>query len=482
VEHILATWGYLALFVIVAVSAAGPPVGSEVATGYAGALASGQLTTSRDHLGLGWVILVAVLGELVGSIAGYSIGRLGGRPLVDRAGRYMLLTHRDLDRAEAWFTRRGEPFVLFGRLIPLLRSFVSLAAGLGEMTFAKFMAYTVIGAAAYDAMLAGIGYSLGASWHNVIKDFSDAGYVIAVLLAVAIVAALTHRLSVLRAERAGRTRPGLRARAQAAAQRLPEWLERPLAAWHVDWDPPGRQPRAAAVGAATAISVAGSLAADAILVKIAETVFPSTDGYGHFQFADYAKLTVIGVVIACLAWPITTRISSAPRWIFFRMAIVVTLVLWCPDLWILFYDGEPVKAVAVLMLMHLAIALITYNALVRLAPAGSRAAGPPPAPAARSAGPLAARGDAESPARGPHLGGWPARSATDATVPIPRTPEVLPPGRRLQRPVTASRPGQTDRLRYLDHVCAGCDTRHLCCLVDGAYLCRSCQERLQAQG
>jgi uncharacterized membrane protein YraQ (UPF0718 family) len=82
------------------------------------------------------------------------------------------------------------------------------------------------------------------------------------------------------------------------------------------------------------------------------------------------------VIIACLAWPVVTRISSAPRWLFFRLAIVVTLVLWLPDLYIL-YRGESARAVAVLMVMHLAIALVTYNCVVRIAPvrASRRSAG-----------------------------------------------------------------------------------------------------------
>jgi membrane protein DedA with SNARE-associated domain len=215
-EHILSTWGYLALFGIVLVSAVGIPVGSEIATGYAGALASGQLTTSHDHLSLGAVILVATAGELVGSMIGYSVGRFGGRPLVDRVGRYVLLSHRDLDRAEAWFARRGETFVLFGRFIPLLRSFVSVAAGLGEMAVGRFVAFTVIGCAVWCGALASIGYSLGASWHHVISVFSDAGYVLAALFVVAVAALLLHRISVVRAERAMHTRQGLRAREEAA--------------------------------------------------------------------------------------------------------------------------------------------------------------------------------------------------------------------------------------------------------------------------
>jgi hypothetical protein len=118
---------------------------------------------------------------------------------------------------------------------------------------------------------------------------------------------------------------------------------------------------------ATAVSLIGSLAVDAALVAIGKAVFPSTKGYAHFQFSDYSKLTIIGVIIACVAWPIVTRISSAPKWLFFRLAVVVTLVLLLPDLYIL-KQGQPAKAVAVLMCMHLAIALVTYNALVHLAP------------------------------------------------------------------------------------------------------------------
>ena len=148
-------------------------------------------------------------------------------------------------------------------------------------------------------------------------------------------------------------------------------LERSLDLVKVDFAPRHRQPSSARVVLATVVSLVGSLAADAALVAIGEAVFPSTKGYVHFRFSDYSKLTIIGVVIACVAWPIVTRISSAPRWLFFRLAIVVTLVLFLPDLYIL-KQGQPPKAVAVLMCMHLAIAVVTYNALVHLAPVRPR--------------------------------------------------------------------------------------------------------------
>ena len=89
----------------------------------------------------------------------------------------------------------------------------------------------------------------------------------------------------------------------------------------IDFAPTHRSPSGARVLLATVVSLVGSLATDAALVAIGQAVFPSTKGYGHFQFSDYSKLTIIGVIVACAAWPIVTRISSAPRWLFFRLAI-----------------------------------------------------------------------------------------------------------------------------------------------------------------
>ena len=153
----------------------------------------------------------------------------------------------------------------------------------------------------------------------------------------------------------------------------PSTLDRALAVMRIDLGstPAYRQPVLAKVVIAPILAIIGSLVADALLVVVGTHAFPSTKGYVHFQFHDYAKLTIIGIVIACAAWPIMVRISKAPRWLFFRLAIVVTLVLLLPDLYIL-HQGQPFKAVAFLMLMHLAIGIITYNVLVRLAPARRR--------------------------------------------------------------------------------------------------------------
>ena len=144
-------------------------------------------------------------------------------------------------------------------------------------------------------------------------------------------------------------------------------LDRAMTRARLELSPRHRAARPAAVAAGTMASVGLCLLADALLAKAGQAVFPSTRGYVHFQFSDYAKLTVIGVVFACLAWPAVVRFSSDPRWVYRWLAVLVTAVLLLPDLYI-WMQGQPGRAVLVLVTMHLAIALITYNVLVRVAP------------------------------------------------------------------------------------------------------------------
>jgi len=144
-------------------------------------------------------------------------------------------------------------------------------------------------------------------------------------------------------------------------------MQRPLKFSKIDVAPAHRPPSAGRVVLSTVSSIAGSLLINALLVSVSTALLSSSRGYARFQFSDYAKLTVIGVVIACAAWPVVTWISSSPRWLFLRLAILVTLVLCAPDLWLL-ARGQPADAVAVLLTMHLAVALVTYNVLVHVSP------------------------------------------------------------------------------------------------------------------
>ncbi|MGP0110530.1 MAG: hypothetical protein ACLPR9_17005 [Acidimicrobiales bacterium] len=177
----------------------------------------------------------------------------------------------------------------------------------------------------------------------------------------------------------------------------------------IDWSGHHPQPSTVTLAVATIMSVAGSLAVDALLVFVGTSMFPATVGYAHFRFSDYATLTIIGVLIACAAWPIVTRISSAPRWLFLRLALAVTLVLWLPDVYLLIRN-QPVRAIAVLMVMHLAVAVVTFTILVRIAPAREASA-----PAADLVAPAFERTESSAVPRKPvptDPGGDPGRSTS----------------------------------------------------------------------
>ncbi|MHB8594250.1 MAG: DedA family protein [Acidimicrobiales bacterium] len=202
-EHFISSWGYLAIFLLTVAEAACIPIPSEVTLALAGALASGVTlagATDRHPLNLALVVGVGVAGEVVGSYLSYMVGRTGGRAFVDRFGKYLVLSHRDLDRAEAWFARRGDTAVLVGRMIPVVRTFISFPAGVAAMDPVRFGVFTTIGVAVWVSALSAIGYSLGGSWHSMVKGFGAASYVVAAAAVVVVVVGLTHRVRVVRRE------------------------------------------------------------------------------------------------------------------------------------------------------------------------------------------------------------------------------------------------------------------------------------------
>lgn len=131
---------------------------------------------------------------------------------------------------------------------------------------------------------------------------------------------------------------------------------------------PAVPPRPIRLLVATIVSLVLSLGLSALAVHVARVEFPSTRHFSHFLAADYGTLTVVGVLLAAGAWAVLVRVSSAARWLFFRLAVISTFVLWIPDV-VLLGLGQTPAGVATLMVMHLLIALATYNVLVRSAPA-----------------------------------------------------------------------------------------------------------------
>ena len=173
--------GYLAIFVLSVAQSCCVPTSSELTLGFAGYLAY------KHQLSLPGAILAGAAGEVVGAYLAWIIGRTGGRGFVDRFGKYLLLTHHDLDRAEDWYHRHGNWGVFAGRLLPVIRNFVALPAGVAEVPLFRFGVLTAIGSLIWDSAMALIGYSVGSSYNKVMKGFSDAGYLLGALAVLAIV-------------------------------------------------------------------------------------------------------------------------------------------------------------------------------------------------------------------------------------------------------------------------------------------------------
>jgi membrane protein DedA with SNARE-associated domain len=190
-------YGYFGLFLLSVLSSACIPIPSEVAYGFAGAACTTAIT-GHAQFSLWAVIVVGTLGSLVGAIIAYEVGRSAGRTIVDRWGKWLLLTHDDLEKSERWFEKYGTVSVLVSRVIPVVRSFISVPAGIAEMKRWLFDLLTAIGSAIWVALLAGLGYAAGKNWNHVSKDFKVAELPIIVLVVLVIVAAFWHRVRTVR--------------------------------------------------------------------------------------------------------------------------------------------------------------------------------------------------------------------------------------------------------------------------------------------
>ncbi len=185
--HLVSTAGYAAIFVLCVLQSCCVPTSSELTMGFAGALAA------QGKLSLLGVMVVGASGEVVGAYVAWVVGRYAGRAAVDRFGRYILLTHHDLDRAEAWYDRHQRFGVFGSRLLPVIRNFVALPAGIAEVPLGRFMLFTAAGSFLWDGAWAGIGYGVGTRWHAIASGFGDVGYVLAVAVVAVIAFAIYHR-------------------------------------------------------------------------------------------------------------------------------------------------------------------------------------------------------------------------------------------------------------------------------------------------
>ena len=193
--QLIGSWGLPAVFVLMLLESACIPVPSEAIMPFAGfAVSQGKLT-------LAGIVIAGVAGNLVGSWIAYAVGFYGGRPFVDRWGKYVLLRPHHLDTAEHWFDHYGAPVVFFGRMIPIVRTFISLPAGFGKMKFWKFTLFTALGCIPWVAMLGYLGYKLGANWDKIQPYLHYADYLVVLAFIVLVVYA------VMRWRRRGAVRP-----------------------------------------------------------------------------------------------------------------------------------------------------------------------------------------------------------------------------------------------------------------------------------
>jgi membrane protein DedA with SNARE-associated domain len=201
VIEILGDHGLYAVFLLMLVDAVLPAF-SELVMVYAGALAAGAFSTSvvlfghEFDSGFGaWVamVLAGTIGYTIGSIIGWAIGVYGGRPFLERRGRWFHLSHERLERAERWFDRWGDWAVLIGRITPVARSFISIPAGVFRMPLGRYTVLTFIGSTVWCIAFAGAGYAAGTRWETFHERFHYVDYAIAALVVAGVAYLLIRR-------------------------------------------------------------------------------------------------------------------------------------------------------------------------------------------------------------------------------------------------------------------------------------------------
>lgn len=188
-EHFIVSeisrYGYAAIFILMVLESACIPIPSEAIMLFGGSLAAGVTVAGvMTHLNIVEVALIGALGNLLGSLIAYAAGRTGGRAIVERYGKFVLIRHHDIDKAEAFFERRGDIAVFVGRLLPVIRTFISFPAGIAEMTILKFSILTLLGSLPWTFALAYLGKALAGNWQSVSKAATPVSVVIALILAV----------------------------------------------------------------------------------------------------------------------------------------------------------------------------------------------------------------------------------------------------------------------------------------------------------
>jgi membrane protein DedA with SNARE-associated domain len=188
---VMTSHGYLALIIFAFIEACCIPISSEITFAFAGVIAS----THPNKFSVLAVIIIGTLAEMGGSLTSYAIGRRSGRHFLERYGKWVLVSHADLDRAERFFAGRGAWAVAVARVLPLVRCFASFGAGVVEIPLLPFAFFSLIGTTVWATALTLLGYNLGSTVDKFFKTFSVAGII---LLVVLLGGLILHRLYAMR--------------------------------------------------------------------------------------------------------------------------------------------------------------------------------------------------------------------------------------------------------------------------------------------
>ncbi|MDD5731290.1 MAG: DedA family protein [Patescibacteria group bacterium] len=192
ITNIISSHGYLATAILMAIESCNIPVPSEIVIPYSGFL------VVKEGFSFWGVVLASSIGCLIGSDISYLIGRWGGRPFLEKYGKYLLITKKDIAISERWFDKYGEWTTLISRMLPFIRTFISLPLGIYKVNFWKFNLFTLIGSFLWSILLTYLGVIAGNNWEIVQKYIEKFSFLIVFITIIAIVYFIYHKVRELK--------------------------------------------------------------------------------------------------------------------------------------------------------------------------------------------------------------------------------------------------------------------------------------------
>lgn len=186
--HVIAVFGLPGVFVLMFVESACVPIPAEATMLFAG------FAVSQGHMSFAAALATGVAGNVAGAWIVYYVGLYGGRPFIDRYGKYLLLNHEHIDLTERWFARYGAVAVFFIRMVPGLRSFVSLPAGVARMSLWRFTLYTALGCLPFVALFTWLGVKIGGDWHRIERQLRFVDWAVVAVVVVLLLWFVVRRL------------------------------------------------------------------------------------------------------------------------------------------------------------------------------------------------------------------------------------------------------------------------------------------------